>query len=36
MRQHPLTEDDMKFLDSYVKVMKPVAAAMDLRQHTAS
>jgi len=32
MGQHPLTEDDMKFLDSYVKVMKPVAAAMDLLQ----
>jgi len=32
MGQHPLTEDDMKFLDNYVKVMKPVAAAMDLLQ----
>jgi len=32
MRQHPLTEDDMKFLDSCVKVMKPVAAPMDLLQ----
>ena len=32
MGQHPFTEDDMKFLDSCVKVMKPVAAAMDLLQ----
>jgi len=32
MGQHPLTEDDMKFLDSYMKVMKPVTAAVDLLQ----
>ena len=32
MGQHPLSEDDMKFLDSCVKVMKPVTAAVDLLQ----
>ena len=32
MGQQPLTEDDMKFLASYVNVMRPIAAAMDLLQ----